>query len=35
MFQIAFTPEALEDLQLFRAYEQRQIIEAIETQLPY
>jgi len=35
MFQIDFTPDALEDLQLFRAYEQRQIIEAIETQLPY
>jgi mRNA-degrading endonuclease RelE of RelBE toxin-antitoxin system len=35
MFQIDFTPDALEDLQLFRAYEQRQIIESIETQLPY
>jgi mRNA-degrading endonuclease RelE of RelBE toxin-antitoxin system len=35
MFQIDFTPNALEDLQLFRAYEQRQIIESIETQLPY
>lgn len=35
MFQIDFTPDTLEDLQLFRAYEQRQIIEAIETQLPY
>ena len=35
MFQIEFTPEALSDLQLFRVYEQRQIIEAIETQLSY
>ena len=35
MFQIDFTSDALKDLQLFRAYEQRQIIEAIETQLPY
>jgi mRNA-degrading endonuclease RelE of RelBE toxin-antitoxin system len=35
MFQIDFTSDALEDLQLFRAYEQRQIIEALETQLPY
>lgn len=35
MFQINFTPEALEDLQGFRAYEQRQIIQAIEEQLQY
>lgn len=35
MFQIEFTLEALSDLQLFRTYEQRQIIEAIETQLSY
>jgi mRNA-degrading endonuclease RelE of RelBE toxin-antitoxin system len=35
MFQIDFTPEALADLLFFRAYEQRQIIQAIETQLPY
>jgi mRNA-degrading endonuclease RelE of RelBE toxin-antitoxin system len=35
MFQIKFTPDALEDLQFFRAYEQRQIIQSIETQLPY
>lgn len=35
MFQIDFTKEALEDLQGFRAYEQRQIIQEIETQLLY
>jgi Txe/YoeB family toxin of Txe-Axe toxin-antitoxin module len=35
MFQIDFTPDALEDLQFFRAYEQRQIIQSIETQLSY
>lgn len=35
MFEINFTPEALEDLQTFRAYEQRQIILAIEEQLQY
>ena len=35
MFQIDFTKEALEDLEGFRAYEQRQIIQEIETQLPY
>lgn len=35
MFQINFTPEALEDLQGFTAYEQRQIIQAIEEQLQY
>ena len=35
MFQIDFTSNALEDLQLFKVYEQRQIVEAIETQLLY
>jgi len=35
MFQIEFTIAALEDLQLFRVYEQRQIIQSIETQLLY
>lgn len=35
MFQIELTPEALEDLQLLRFYDQRQIIQAIETQLQY
>ncbi len=33
MFQIEFTPEALEDLRLLRAYDQRRIIEAFEAQL--
>lgn len=35
MFQIDLTSEALEDLQDFRAYEQRQILQAIEAQLQY
>jgi mRNA-degrading endonuclease RelE of RelBE toxin-antitoxin system len=35
MFQIEFIPEAVEDLQLFKAYEQRQIIQSIETQLSH
>ncbi|MBD3883314.1 type II toxin-antitoxin system RelE/ParE family toxin [Phormidium tenue FACHB-886] len=35
MFQISLTLAALEDLQGFRAYEQRQIIQAIEEQLQY
>jgi hypothetical protein len=35
MFQIEFIPEAVEDLQSFRAYEQRQILQAIEAQLFY
>src|SRR5918997_6018307 len=32
MFQIDFTPEALEDLRLLRAYDQRRIIEAAQAQ---
>lgn len=35
MFQINFTPEALDDLQSFRAFEQRQIVQAIDEQLQY
>ena len=35
IFQIEFTVEALEDLQSFRTYEQRQIVQDIETQLSY
>jgi mRNA-degrading endonuclease RelE of RelBE toxin-antitoxin system len=35
MFTIEFTPEALDDLRQFRAYECRQIIAAIEEQLHY
>jgi hypothetical protein len=31
MFPVDFTPDALEDLQLFRAYEQQQIIQSGET----
>src|SRR2546430_16094266 len=34
-FDIAFTPEALEDLQLFRKGERTRIIEAIEEQLSH
>ena len=35
MYQIEFTPEALDDLQLFRKPEQKQIIEGIEVQLKH
>ena len=35
MFQIELTPDALEDLQFFRSYEQRQIIQVLEVQLLY
>ena|SRR5712691_3797491 len=34
-FDIAFTPEALEDLRLFRKGERTRIIEAIEKQLSH
>ena len=34
-FDIVFTPEALEDLRLFRKSEQTRIIEAIEEQLSH
>ena len=34
MFQIEFTPEAVDDLRLLRKYAQRQIVAAIESQLP-
>jgi mRNA-degrading endonuclease RelE of RelBE toxin-antitoxin system len=33
MFQIEFTPEAMDDLRSLRKYEQQQIIGAIEAQL--
>ncbi len=33
MFRIEFTPEALEDLRLLRAYDQRRVIEAVQAQL--
>jgi mRNA-degrading endonuclease RelE of RelBE toxin-antitoxin system len=35
LFQINFTSESLEDLQSFRAYEQRQIVQVISEQLQY
>jgi mRNA-degrading endonuclease RelE of RelBE toxin-antitoxin system len=35
MFQINVTPEALEDLQSFRAYDQRKIVQGIESQLQH
>ena len=35
MYEIEFTPSALEDLQSFRKFEQQQVIEEIETQLTY
>ena len=34
-FTINFTPNALEHLQYFRKFEQKIIVEAIKTQLPY
>ena len=33
MFQTAFSPEALEDLHWFRKYDQKRILQEIETQL--
>jgi mRNA-degrading endonuclease RelE of RelBE toxin-antitoxin system len=33
MFRLEFTPEALEDLRLLRAYDQRRVIEAVQAQL--
>jgi mRNA-degrading endonuclease RelE of RelBE toxin-antitoxin system len=35
MFQIEFTPEAVEDLRLLRRYDQQQIIAVVETQLAH
>jgi mRNA-degrading endonuclease RelE of RelBE toxin-antitoxin system len=35
MYEIEFTPEALEDLKSFRKFEQNEIIDGIETQLKY
>ena len=35
MYDIEFTPEAVEDLQSFRKFEQQKIISGIETQLRY
>jgi mRNA-degrading endonuclease RelE of RelBE toxin-antitoxin system len=34
MFQIVFTPEAIEDLGTTRKFDRQQVIAAIETQLP-
>src|SRR5262245_15811471 len=33
MFEVEFTPEALDDLRGFRKYDQQQILDAIEAQL--
>ena len=33
MYDIKFTPEALEDLELYRKFEQKQVIEGIKSQL--
>jgi len=35
MYEIEFTPEANEDLKLFRKFEQKQILDEIERQLAY
>ncbi len=34
MLRIEFTPEALDDLRPLRKYDQKQLMEAIESQLP-
>ncbi len=35
MYEIEFTPEALEDLKSFRKFEQNEIVDGVETQLTY
>ena len=35
MYEIAFAPEALEDLKALRRFEQKEVIEGIESQLTY
>lgn len=35
MFQIEFTPEALDDVRLLRKYDQQQVLTAIEEQLAH
>lgn len=35
MFEIEFTPEAIEDLRALRKHERNRIIEGIERQLPH
>ena len=35
MFEIAFTPEAIEDLRCFKKVERKQIIAELESQLSY
>lgn len=35
MYEIEFSPEALDDLAAFRKFEQQKIVSAIETQLTY
>jgi mRNA-degrading endonuclease RelE of RelBE toxin-antitoxin system len=35
MYEIEFTPDAAKDLQYFRKFEQKILIDAIQTQLTY
>jgi len=35
MYDIEFTPEALQDLRHFKKFEQALILDAVQTQLPY
>jgi mRNA-degrading endonuclease RelE of RelBE toxin-antitoxin system len=35
MFNLAFKPEALEELRRFRKHDRQRVIDAIETQLPH
>jgi mRNA-degrading endonuclease RelE of RelBE toxin-antitoxin system len=35
MFEIGFTPEAIEDMRLLRKHERKRVIEEIENQLRY
>ena len=35
MFEIEFTPEAIEDIRSFKKYERRRIIEEIESKLKH
>ncbi|WP_442933213.1 type II toxin-antitoxin system RelE family toxin [Microcoleus sp. herbarium12] len=35
MYEIEFTPDAAKDLQYFRKFEQKILLDAIQTQLTY
>ena len=35
MYQVEFTPEAVEDLRYFRKFEQNVIVNGVQTQLTY